>query len=195
MTLRRAHGTAARGGRLLVVETAPADELPEGIPAPTSPPIVRRADGTVLPGAAARQLGARGGVAAAEARQLARLLGLAQLPDEHPFAAYARLARDWRDQHVADLAASVGGGRCSAGVSSVISSAALAMAASRWAYDRGAELGDVSLMAQGARLADQSRAALLTAHELSGREARARPSTTSWPWLEPDDDAKTKGDK
>jgi len=62
---------------------------------------------------------------------------------------------------------------------SIISTAAMQLGASRWAYDRGAETGDASLLAQASRLANDSRQNLLAAHELAAREAKARPGENS----------------
>jgi len=94
------------------------------------------------------------------------------------------MSRRWFDQHTATLASTVGGGELSPGVTSIVASAALALAGSRWAYDLGLSSGDAKLVALGAKLADQSRHSLLTAHELAAREAKARPRpATNYPWL------------
>lgn len=65
-------------------------------------------------------------------RQLRQLLGLADLPDDHPYTPYARLAREWRDDHMAQLAATVAGGAAGPGPASVVSTAALQLGASRY---------------------------------------------------------------
>lgn len=168
----------------MVVETCPADELPAGVPAATSP-VDRREDGTLTPGGA-RELGRRGGIAAAERRrfaaQLADQLGMAEVGPA--LAPYTDAAREFATAHLADLAQSVGGGRVGPGPASMIQSAALALAASRYLYARGSVAGDAKLLGQAAQLADKSRTALLTAHELAAREAQARrlttPATPSW---------------
>jgi len=69
----------------------------------------------------------------------------------------------------------VGGGRIGPGPASVVSSAAMQMAASRWLYDLGAQLGDAKALLDASRLADASRANILSAHELAAKEAEARP--------------------
>jgi hypothetical protein len=69
---------------------------------------------------------------------------------------------------VTSLARDVGGGVCGTAPSSIIASAALQLAASRFAFE---VLGDMVL---GSRLANDSRQNLLAAHELVAREAQAR---------------------
>ena len=177
---RKAHGKAAQHGALVAIETAPPDELPGGVleVARPAPIAYRDAKGRFQKG---NPLAAVGGKARGERHQLARLLGFASLPDGHRFARYHRLAREWRAEHARELASTVGGGHLSPGVSSVIASAALSLAASRFLYDRATKCCDPKLFGQAARLADQSKQALLTAHELAAREARARREQQSAP--------------
>lgn len=188
--LRPAHGTARDYGALLAVETAPADELPEGVPDEPG----RDRDPLTGRFRPRNRLAAQGGRGRGAALSLARLLGFLELPDDHRFARYHRLAREWREAQAVSLAATVGGGILSPGVSSIIASAALALAASRYLYDQGAESGDAKLLGQGARLADQSRTSLLTAHELCAREAQARKADAplTAPALRPPPWAKTE---
>jgi hypothetical protein len=103
------------------------------------------------------------------------LLGLVELDETHGYAPYLRLAREHREDHSLAVAAHVGGGRLSPGVSSIIASASLALAASRYMYDLGAQTCSPKLLGQAAQMAERSRTALLTAHELAAREAAARP--------------------
>lgn len=172
MALRTGHGSM-RGQP--VIEVAPVDELPVGLPAPSRPAPNRDGSGRFQPGAGTSEIARQGGKALAESRQLAQLLGLWEPPADHPFAPYQRLCREFRDAHMAQLAASVGGGVIGAGVASIISTAAQQMAASRWAYDEGAKLSDAKLLLESSRLGDASRQNLLAAHELAAREAKARP--------------------
>lgn len=151
------------------------DELPAGVPAPARPAPQRDATGRFQAGAGTTELARAGGLAAGEARQLGQLLGLWEVPEGHSFAPYARLAREWRDAHIAQLAATVGGGRIGPGPASVISSAAMQLAASRLLYDVGADVGEAKLLLDASKLADASRANLLSAHELAAKEAKARP--------------------
>jgi hypothetical protein len=145
------------------------------VPAPARRAAERDADGHFVAGPGTSELARAGALAAHEARQLASLLGFFEPPDGHAYAAYTRLAREHREAHGAALAGSVGGGQLSPGVVSILASASLALAASRFLYDQGARAGDAALLGQAARLADQSRTSLLTAHELAAREATARP--------------------
>jgi len=182
MVLRTAHGTAAEGGALLVVETLPADELPEGVPGPARPAADRDTSGEFRPGPGTSAIAASGGRARAEAERFRRLLGLVELDDSHAYAPYLRLAREHRDEHAIELGAHIGGGRLSPGVSGIIASASLALAASRYMYDLGAKTCDPRLLGQAAMMAERSRTALLTAHELAVREAAARPRDEDFSW-------------
>jgi hypothetical protein len=155
------------------------NELPAGVPAPARPVPERDAAGRLLPGVGTSELARAGGLAAADARHLGQLLGLWTPPDDHPYAPYARLAREWRDEHMAQLAATVGGGRIGPGPASIVSTAAMQLAASRWLGDVGAETGDAKALMDASRLADGSRANLLSAHELAAKEAQARPRESS----------------
>jgi hypothetical protein len=171
MTLR---STAQSGRMPLHVEVARADELPEGVPAPSRQEPARDAAGRLLPSPGTTALASLAGRAAAEARQLGQLLGLWEPPEGHSYAPYARLAREWRDDHMRELASTVGGGEVGPGPASIVSTAAIQMGASRWLSDRGADLGDAKMLLDGSRLADSSRQNILAAFELAAREAEAR---------------------
>jgi hypothetical protein len=171
MAMRNGHGHGAGVPR---IEVLPADELPAGVPGKPRPAANRNGAGEFVPGPGTSELARTGAKAAAESRQLAQLLGLWTPPEDHAFAPYARLAREWRDDHMAELAATVGGSRVGPGPASIVSSAAMQLAASRWLSDRGANLGDAKMLLEASRLADASRQNLLAAHELSAREAEAR---------------------
>lgn len=176
MTLRTGHGTGAGVPR---IEVLPVDELPDGIPAPARPAPARDASGKFLPSDGTSALAREGGKARAEALQLAQLLGLWEPPEGHEFAPYARLGREWRDAHMSQLAATVGGGSVGPGPASVVSSAALQLGASRYLSDLGARTGDAKMLLDASRLADASRQNLLAAHELCAKEAQARPKTNA----------------
>ena len=166
----------------------------EGVPAPPGPDIRRDASGRVTAGSDSASALARAGARAAkESRELGRLLGLWQAPAGHPWLPYSRLCREWRDDHMRTLAATVGGGEVGPGPASIISTAAMQMAASRFLYDVGAQAGDPRLLTDASRLGDSSRQNLLAAHELCAREAMARKAQKApdAPWLtatpEPED--------
>jgi hypothetical protein len=171
MVLRTGHGNGAGVPR---IEVLPPDELPVGSPAPTRPDASRDDAGRFRAGPGTSELARSGAHAAHQARQLGQLLGLWSPPDGHAYAPYTRLAREWRDGHMTTLAATVGGGEVGPGPASIVSTAALQMAASRWLFDRGAELGTARMLGEASRLGDSSRQSLLAAHELCAREALAR---------------------
>jgi hypothetical protein len=173
--VRRAHGTGAAA--LVRVETAPADELPLGVQAPVQAPAggERRADGTFAPGA--RTMQSAGGRATKGKTRLAAKLGLSTLAEGADFAPYRRAASTFRRVQCAALAASVGGGVCGPAPASIVASAALALAWSRYLSDVAARTGDAELATRAVRMGDASRQSLLTAHELCAREAAARPVT------------------
>jgi hypothetical protein len=183
--LRSAHGAARDGGRTVVVESPPPDELGAGVVAPPRPPVLRDAQGRLLPCPGLSELGRAGARALHESRQLSRLLGLWQPPESDAYHPYHRMAREWRDEHTATLAATVGGGTVGPGPASIVASAALQLAASRYLFDLGAQKGDARILASAARLADQSRQSLLSAHALCALEAKAKAASNpvSFPWM------------
>lgn len=172
MTLRRAHGRGAKA--LLRAETMPADELPLGVQAPPqeSAREERRPDGRWARGARTAQ--SAGGRATRGKSRLAARLGLSSLPDDSGLRTYMASAATYRRVQCAELARTVGGGVCGPAPASIVASAALALAWSRYLSDRAALTGDPELATRAIGLADRSRTMLLTAHELCAREAEAR---------------------
>ena len=164
MTQRTGHGNGAGAPR---IEVLPVDELPAGVPAPAraASPADRGEAGRFARGNA---LAAEGGRARGGQPRLARRLGLGGAPEDPRFEPYMRAARGFRKHHVTNLARTVGGGHCGAAPSSIIASAALQLAGSRFAFE---VLGDMKL---GSQLANDARQNLLAAHELCAREAKAR---------------------
>jgi hypothetical protein len=173
MAWRSAHGSGSAA--LVRIETAPANEQPLGVQAITleSAGGERRPDGTFAPGARTAQQA--GGLATRGKTRLAAKLGLARLSDDTAFAPYRRAATTFRRVQCAELARTVGGGVCGPGPSSIVASAALALAWSRYLSDVAAQSGDGELAVRAVRLGDASRQSLLTAHELCAREAKGRP--------------------
>jgi hypothetical protein len=177
MTLRAGHGNGAGVPR---IEVLPVDELPVGVQvAPLVERTVERDDaGRFQPGA--RTMQSAGGAATREQTRLARRLALGDTFADPRFEPYAKAARAFRRAQVTRLARDVGGGQCGPAPASIVASASLQLAASRFAFE---VLGDMAL---GSRLADASRQNLLAAHELCAREAIARPPTAAdFPWLTP----------
>jgi hypothetical protein len=174
MTLRNGHGN---GGGVPRIEVLPANELPAGVPgdARGESPTDRGEGGRFAEG---NGLAADGGHARAGHTRLARKVALGDSFADPRFDPYARAARAFRRAHVTTLARSVGGGHCGPGPASIVASAALQLAGSRFAFEVLAD------MALGSRLADSSRQNLLAAHELCAREAAARPKgAEQFPWF------------
>jgi hypothetical protein len=185
MALRTGHGNGAGSPR---VEVLPPDELPLGVP--TSAEHVSRGDfdarGKFAPG---NRIASRGGRARAGKTRLAERLGMQRLPDDSAFAPYKRAAVSFRKAQCAALASSVGGGYCGPAPSSIVASAALQLAWSRFLNDQAAAKGDAEKALSASRLADASRQNLLAAIELCAREARSRPAAANdAPWLAPSDE-------
>ena len=107
VTIRIGHG---RGRGRPHVEVLPVDELPAGLPGPARPAVPRDESGRFLRGHGTTALAREAGKARGQSLQLARLLGLTDVADDHPWAPYARLAREWRDDHMATPGGDVGGG-------------------------------------------------------------------------------------
>jgi hypothetical protein len=111
-------------------------------------------------------------------------MGLRQPPGGSEWGRYRAAAIGFRRAQTSALAANVGGGYCGPGPSSLVASAALQLAWSRYFSDKAAAGGDLDLVMTASRLADASRQNLLAAHELCAKEALARrassPETTPW---------------
>jgi len=165
MTLRTGHGTGAGQPR---VEVCPVDELPRGVQAaPLVESTTERVEGgRFAPGARTAQ--SAGGLAHREQTRLGRRLSLGETFADPRFTPYARAARAFRRAQVTRLARDVGGGHCGPAPASIVASAALQLAGSRFAFE---VLGEMQL---GSKLANDSRQNLLAAFELCAREAAAR---------------------
>jgi len=177
MALRTGHGAGAGAPR---IETLPIDELPAGAAAPEplgQAAVARDARGRLAGSEAARALGRRGGQQSAGTTRLAHSLGLAAAVSDGSFTHYRRAAENFKRAQVQHLARTVGGGHCGPGPSSMVASAALQLAASRWAFDRG----DFDL---GSKLANDSSQNLAKAHEYCAKEAKARPQQSAKAALE-----------
>lgn len=172
MALRTGHGKGAGTPR---IEVLPADEQPEGVAGPARPAPTRDAAGRFVKSSGTTAAARRGGLASAEKRQLGQLLGLKTPSPEAPLAPYYQLAREFRDAELSQLASGVGGGVVGAAAASMVSTAALQLAASRWLTDLGIEHSNVGALEKGSRFADASRQSLLAAHELTARRANLAP--------------------
>lgn len=182
MTLRSGHGNGAGVPR---VEVLPADELPAGLPDEAG--TANRGDFDARGRfAAGNTVSALGGRRRAGKTRLAVRLSLGAVEADPAFAPYLRAARCFRREHCSTIARDVGGGVCGPGPSSIVASAALQLAASRFLFDLASQ-GQPAMFAQASRLADASRQNLLAAHELAAREAqhRAERGGAPTPWLLP----------
>lgn len=183
MTLRSAHGAARDAGRVVVVETASASELPAYAPrdpALDPPPGTgsRLARGGDAEAARALQRRSAEVQAAKRAASLRILEGFGLAPEQVPPALAPHLthAREWCDAEVRRVAQEVGGGVASPAVAALIQSAALAMAMQRHAVAEGRA-------SDAARFGGEVRANVLASHELASREAKARAANTPVePW-------------
>lgn len=165
MALRTGHGAGAGSQR---IEVLPPDELPAGEAAP--PPPEREGDrsrrGTF---AAGNSIAATGGRASWGKSRLAQRMALGEQFADARFDPYARAGKAFRRAQLTELARTVGGGYVGPAPSAIVASAALQLAASRFAFEI---LGDMEL---GSKLANDSRQNLLAAFELAAKAAKARP--------------------
>jgi hypothetical protein len=169
MALRKGHGKGAGVPR---IEVLPPDELPAPM-AGVVVPLARRPNGTIADSAAAKALGARGGAAKASKRALLTGLGLANLGDEDAFKPYWVAVDDWVKNHL-EVLAGMTGGAVGPGPASIIGTAGVQLAASRFFSDQGTKSGSPKLFETASKLGDASRQNLLAAYELARREGEAR---------------------
>lgn len=180
--LRSAHGQARKGGRTVVIETAPVDELPAGesrdarlaLPPDAPTRLSRGGDAE-----AARAMQRRSAVAQAAKRAAAlRMLTSFGLEVERvpaDLVPYLDRAQEWCEAEVKRVADEVGGGVCSPAVAALIQQAGLALAYSRHAAEQGKGTDAV-------RFGAEVRANMLAAHELAAKEAKARPKAMTNDW-------------
>lgn len=153
----------------------PTDETPHPVADPREPlsGVDRRQNGTVASPQAAAELGRRGGQVRAARVLLARGLGIPLNLTSEAFKPYRYAANAFRRHHCAELARQAGG-EVGAGPSSMVASAALQLAASRFLFDQAARTGDAATFKTASQLANDSRQNLLAAYELAVRSAEAR---------------------
>lgn len=172
-----AHTQRSQDGRYPQVPRS--DELLEGVPAPAQEPSTdeRDAAGKLQPGA--RKVPSAGGKAHRGRTQLSHKAGLSGILALPAFKPYVAQAKAFARQHVASLARSVGGGQCGAGPASVVTTAALQLAASRFCFDQASTTGDADLFLKASKLGDASRNNLLSASDLCAAEAKRRKPAES----------------
>ena len=179
MALRSPHGNATRAGNPGPrIEVLPPDELPQplGGAVQEDARIQVRDRGRFVAGVAGPVQSA-GGRARSGRPSLVTSLGISAefTPSMQAFDNYRRKAASFRRAHTAELAA-LAGGSCGTGPSSMVASAALQLAASRYLYEqatKGTEV-DVAMMREARQQADSSRQNLAMAYELAIREGKAR---------------------
>lgn len=166
--LRTGHGA---GKGTPHVELPPADEQSPAVHASAATvPLTFRSDGRIADSETARELGRRGGTKTAQRVRLVDSLGLATIAESADFAKYRTSAEAFVAHHVAELAR-IAGGKVGSGPSTMVASAALQLAASRFCFDRGAQTGDVAMLKLGSSLANDSRQNLIAARETAIRDA------------------------
>lgn len=128
------------------------------------------------------------------------LMGVSKLILDNADPRYKRAllnASSYRKVRTKELA--VMHGCVSSGASALLASASLALAASRFLYEKVAETGDISLLKQAAQLADSARQSELAAWEMSAREGAAKrkleAAMAGQPWLQQDTDRARTGRK
>lgn len=171
MTLRSGHGTGTGVPR---IEVLPADELQQPDPSPASSPTLAWGDMTPEQRhEAAKAWGRRGALVRASRTRLLGSLGLTVLGAEHDFHGYEKAGEAFAEKHVETLGAMFDG-HVGEGPASIVMTAAIQLAASRFMYDRGKDKGDAKLLGEASKLGDASRQNILASYELQAREAAAR---------------------
>lgn len=167
MALRKGHGAGKGVPR---IELLPADELPSASPVFAVRPD-RGPDGRFIRGNTAQR--------AKVTRPGPR--GYAHLPLAEDFRPFERWARRYARHRVAELA-QMHGGYVSAGVSSMIESAADQLAGARYLAAKAKQTLDASLFRDASRLANDGRLSEHAAWEMAALEAEGRRAT---PWTPP----------
>ena len=184
MPIRKGHG---KGAGTPHVEVLPAAKLPDAVPAAHGP-IARRSDGRIADSAAAKELGRRGGSAKQRRLRLLTKLGLGEIYKESSFRSFCDDAEEFAKVHLEELA-KMAGGSVGTGPSSFVATAALQLAASRWAFTKAARLEDAALHKLASSLGNDSRQNVLAAYELAVREAVGKKGgslapRTLPPWMQ-----------
>jgi len=149
-------------------------ELMTGVQAPAQELSTEEQDaaGRLLPGAS--KIPSLGGKALRSRTALSHKTGLSGLMALPAFKPYLAQAKAFARAHVATLARTKGGGECGAGPASVVTTAALQLAASRFCFDQASMTGDADLFLKASKLGDASRNNLLSASDLCAAAAQPR---------------------
>jgi hypothetical protein len=169
----------------VVWENKPFDELPQPDPQPgPDGPVDRRPDGTIASSEAAREMGRRGGQKRQLYSRILRSLGLSELPEGHQFRPYEMAGQDFSNANIASLSRMFDG-TCGEGPASIIKTAGMQYAISRYMYDIGKQTGDAKLLGQASNMGNDSRVSIGAAYELQAREAAARQRSSGKDGLRP----------
>jgi hypothetical protein len=103
-----------------------------------------------------------------------------ELAADHAFHPYEAAGQDFADAYIASLARMFDG-VCGEGPASIVKTAGMQLAVSRFFYDRGKLTGDAKLLGQASQLGNDSRVSAGSAYELQSREAEARTQNPSGP--------------
>lgn len=170
----------------------PHVEIPrDGMPKPVAPPVaepsaplVFREGHKIADSATAKEMQRRSAAARVRNLRLVDSLGLSRVAEDGSFTPYRNAADAFVEHHLAEIAA-LAGGKVGSGPSTMVSSAALQLAGSRFAFDRFAETADASWMKLGSSLANDSRQNLLAAYSHAVLEAQGRDHADGDrpPWL------------
>ena len=118
-------------------------------------------------------------------------MGLADLDPGAAFGPYQDAGDLFVREHLAALAKQAGG-EVGPGPSSIVASAGVQLAASRFVSDLAARTGDPELFRRASQLANDSRQNLLASYELAVREGRARKDAADLDWRNPFIDVETE---
>jgi hypothetical protein len=166
MALRRAHGIGAAA--LARVETLPLDEH-------RAPNAADTERGLALRAARGRPFQKGNKAAAARKPTIASVAGIPVHSDDEGYRRLLRWARAYRNHRVRELSVQYGGD-LSAGVCGILTSAAQALAMSRFLAEYTAKKGiSLKVAAVATKLAMDARQMELTAMEMAEREVAARP--------------------
>lgn len=170
--LRTGHGA----GKGQVHVENPQKDAPKPVAAPVAvdgAPLVFRKNGQISDKTTAKEMQRRSVEARRRNLRLVDSLGLAKFADDNAFTLYRIAADAFVEHHLTELA-KVAGGVVGSGPSTMVSSAALQLAASRFCFDKFAETAEVSWMKLASSLANDSRQNLLAAYSHAVLEAEGR---------------------
>lgn len=152
-------------------------KLPNPIPAPPEISIEETRDqkGRFTSSEATAAANSIKGAKKQKGSKLARIMPLWRANDPK-MKKYISAASAFRRYYSRELA-SMAGGKCGAACMSMVSTAALQLAYSRYYFELGSAEGKADLVSMASKLGNESRQNLLSAYELATREAKVREQT------------------